>query len=63
MFNTSGLVVICYLLFWLPYSTLSLVGMYDMATGAFLDDKVYALQALIHLNTVISPFLYGWRDD
>lgn len=61
-FIISCLIVVCYFAFWLPYSTLSLLSLYHPTIADFLDNKMYVFQALIHLNTVVSPFLYGFRD-
>lgn len=49
--------------FWLPYNALSMASIFGGAAGEFASDQLYVLQALVHLHSVVSPFLYGFRDD
>jgi hypothetical protein len=60
-FIVSCLIVVCYFIFWLPYSLLSLISLFNPSIADYVDNKMHVFQVFIHLNVVVSPFLYGFR--
>jgi len=53
------LLIITYVLTWLPYNFLSWWSILSMDSYRNLEDVLYFLNCLVVLNSVINPFIYG----
>lgn len=62
IFRTAGLVVVAYVLCWLPYNVLSFIVLVDFDLSHTLSDHASILKGLILVNAVINPFLYGFNN-
>ena len=59
-FSVTLRLMLVYVLCWLPYNVLSLWMMLDKRPGSnVVQEKLYFLNGLIVLNSVINPFIYG----
>ncbi len=54
----SVLLVVAYIVCWLPYNALSLWQLFD-PVGYAQYEYIHFLHGLIVFNSVINPFLYG----
>lgn len=61
VFRTSGLVVLCYVCCWAPYNILALWKVVDPSSFYPLSEQLNILNALIVLNSVFNPLIYGFR--
>lgn len=61
VFRTSGLVVLCYICCWGPYNVLALWKVLDPSSFYPLSEQLNILNALIVLNSVFNPLIYGFH--
>ncbi|KAK6747778.1 hypothetical protein RB195_000771 [Necator americanus] len=57
--RVSFLLVVAYIICWLPYNLLSLVHLIDSQLFANSFNKLYFLHEFMVFNSVVNPYLYG----
>ncbi|KJH51043.1 hypothetical protein DICVIV_02804 [Dictyocaulus viviparus] len=57
--RVSFLLVIAYIICWLPYNLLSLVHIIDKQLFSNSFNKLYFLHEFMVFNSVVNPYLYG----
>ncbi|TMS38207.1 hypothetical protein L596_004980 [Steinernema carpocapsae] len=57
--RVSALLILAYIICWLPYNALSLIQFVDPALFNQHANKVYCLHGMMVFNSVVNPYLYG----
>uniref|UniRef100_A0A1I7YVA7 G_PROTEIN_RECEP_F1_2 domain-containing protein n=1 Tax=Steinernema glaseri TaxID=37863 RepID=A0A1I7YVA7_9BILA len=57
--RVGALLVLAYIICWLPYNALSLIQFFDPALFNQHANKVYCLHGMMVFNSVVNPYLYG----
>uniref|UniRef100_A0A7E4VZ50 G_PROTEIN_RECEP_F1_2 domain-containing protein n=2 Tax=Panagrellus redivivus TaxID=6233 RepID=A0A7E4VZ50_PANRE len=63
MFNTSIQVIAAYLVCWMPYNVLALAIFLHTDVQILISTHAEVLRIFIIFNTVINPFIYGFRPN
>lgn len=62
MFRTTVYVIAAYLICWMPYNVLALAKFVSGELQVVISIHLELLRACVLLNTVLNPFIYGFRD-
>jgi len=63
MFHTSIQVIFAYLICWMPYNILAMAIFLHTEAQILISTHAEVLRIFIILNTVINPFIYGFRPN
>lgn len=61
MFTTTCQVIAAYLICWMPYNVLSLATFFAGDLQIIISTHLELLRVCVLLNTMLNPFIYGFR--
>ncbi|CAD5234924.1 unnamed protein product [Bursaphelenchus xylophilus] len=63
MFRTTVYVIAAYLICWMPYNVLALATFFSGELQILISMHLELIRVCVLLNTVLNPFIYGFRDS